>query len=234
MTTKLPPLESLSTLLSGVVGSAAYGMAIPGASDVDRLGVYALPTELFLGLNPPLDKDVSVVQNDPDIAFHEAGKFARLALNGNPSVNELLWLEDYETTTPLGLSLVQIRKSFLAAYRIRQAYIGYAMSQFQRLSSTGRFASKQRSRAPKHARHMLRLLDQGFELWRTGHLTVRVADPQYYIDEGAKLAADPELARDILLRAQERFVGVTSALPEHPNEAVVEDWLQQVRRQHLS
>ncbi len=41
-----------AVLLSGIVGSTAYGLAGPG-SDVDRLGMFAAPTLDLLRLDPP-------------------------------------------------------------------------------------------------------------------------------------------------------------------------------------
>ena len=86
-----------NVLLSGVVGSVAYGLDTED-SDVDRLGVFAAPTERLLGLHPPKP---SIVSSKPDATFHEAGKFASLALNVNPTITELMWLPDdlYETRT---------------------------------------------------------------------------------------------------------------------------------------
>ena len=65
---QVPP----NVLLSGIVGSVAYGLDTED-SDVDRLGVFAAPTERLLGLHPPKP---SVVSSKPDATFHEAGKFA--------------------------------------------------------------------------------------------------------------------------------------------------------------
>ena len=92
----IPP----NVLLSGIVGSTAYGLATED-SDVDRLGVFAAPTERLVGLHPP---QPSVVSSKPDATFHEAGKFAALALKVNPTITELMWLPDdlYETRTGLG------------------------------------------------------------------------------------------------------------------------------------
>jgi hypothetical protein len=222
-----------TVLLSGIVGSTAYGLAGPD-SDIDRLGVFAAPTVAFHGLHPPIGKSASVVRNNPDTTYHEAGKLATLCLSGNPTVTELLYLDAYEVTTSLGLELVDIRSSFHSAKRTRDAYFGYATAQFQRLLNTGQFQSKMRKRASKHGRHLLRLLDLGYELYTTGHLPIRVVDPQRYVDFGDLVAENPEAARPALAEAQERFDSARSALPERPDEAVVERWLLRVRDAHYA
>src|SRR5208282_4960906 len=96
-----------NVLLSGIVGSVAYGLDTED-SDVDRLGVFAAPTERLLSLHPPKP---SVVFCKPHATCHEAGKFAALALKVNPTITELMWLPDdlYETRTPLGDALIGIR-----------------------------------------------------------------------------------------------------------------------------
>ena len=111
-----------NTLLLGLVGSAAYGLAA-AESDVDRLGVFAAPTAAFHGLRPPLDRAATVVRHDPDQTVHEARKLATLCLNSDPTVTELLWLPDelYEVRTELGAELVGIRCAFASAPRVRDA-----------------------------------------------------------------------------------------------------------------
>jgi hypothetical protein len=220
-------------LLSGIVGSTAYGLSHPG-SDIDRLGVYAAPTEAFHGLHLPIDRQATQGGHDPDVTMHEARKLAMLCLGGNPTVTEIMWLPDdlYEERTPLGDELIGIRMAFASAKRIRDAYFGYATSQLHRLVETGQFQSKMRARSAKHGRHLLRLLDQGFGFYATGHLTIRVDDPQRYIDFGEAVAADPERARPALAEAEAKFDSVRSPLPDEPDERVVEDWLLRVRAAH--
>ncbi|CAL9609716.1 nucleotidyltransferase domain-containing protein [Streptomyces sp. enrichment culture] len=219
-----------NVLLSGVVGSTAYGFAHAG-SDVDRLGLFAAPTEELHGLRPPKESHVTT---DPDRTLHEAGKWCRLALSGNPTVMELVWLPDalYEVRTPLGDELIGIRTSFLSARRVRDAYLGYATQQFRRLLARGdgSFSADTRKRTAKHARHLKRLCEQGYELHRTGRLTVRVDDPAAYHAFGEQVAADPEAAEPLLSRFETAFAETPSALPEEPDEAAAEAWLRRVRR----
>lgn len=224
----------MNVLLQGIVGSVAYGLAGPD-SDVDRLGLFAAPTEEFFGLYLPVDKAATVVHNDPDTTVHEARKYVMLALGGNPTVSELMWLpgELYEVRTELGDELIRIRTAFLSAQRVRDAYFGYATSQFHRLLTTGQFQSKMRKRQSKYGRHLLRLLDQGFALYTSGRLPIRVEDPQRYIAFGERVAEDPEMARPALVEAEARFDAATSPLPDRPDEATVEAWLLRVRERYL-
>ncbi|SEQ15149.1 hypothetical protein SAMN04487983_1003188 [Streptomyces sp. yr375] len=218
-------------LLSGIVGSTAYGLAHEG-SDVDRLGMFATPTEDLHGLSRPQESHVSTA---PDRTLHEAAKWCRLALGGNPTVMELVWLPDelYEVRTPLGDELIALRTTLLSAGRVRDAYLGYATQQFRKLQnrSEGDRAGDTRNRTAKHARHLKRLCTQGYELYATGQLTIRVEDPESYHRFGRQVAADPEAALPLLRGFGDAFAETRSALPEQPDEAAADAWLRRVRRQ---
>jgi hypothetical protein len=215
-------------LLAGVVGSTAYGLAGPG-SDIDRLGVFAAPTTAWHGLTPPTE---SVVSAKPDATYHEARKFAQLALAGNPTVSELMWLGSYETSTPLGEELVGIRTAFLSAPRTRDAYLGYATQQFKRLEGRGdgSFSADTRKRIAKHARHLRRLCHQGFGLYATGVLQIRLANPRECLDFGERVAGgDLDAARQMLAHYEHLFDTTPTVLPAEPDAATVEAWLLRVR-----
>lgn len=218
-----------NVLLSGIVGSTAYGLDRPG-SDIDRLGIFAAPTEQLHGLQQPVQ---SHVFTEPDHTLHEAAKWCRLALGGNPTVMELVWLpgELYEVRTALGDELIGLRSAFLSARRVRAAYLGYATQQFQRLRdrADGSFSADTRKRTAKHARHLMRLCHQGLELYTTGHLTLRVDDPDTYHEFGERVAADALVALPLLNEYEAAFNETGGVLPAEPDEAAVEDWLRRVR-----
>ena len=224
-----------NVLLSGIVGSTAYGLATDD-SDVDRLGVFAARTERLLGLHPVQQ---SVVSSKPDATYHEAGKFAALALKVNPTITELMWLPDelYETRTGQGSALIAIRRSFLSRKAVRNAYLGYATQQFRRLENRGdgSFSADTRKRTAKHARHLYRLHAQGIMLWQTGHLTVRLPHGDAVLCRafGEDVAAgDLEAGRRVIAWAEHIFDTSQTPLPERPDESAAEAWLQEVRRAH--
>lgn len=212
----------MNVLLAGVVGSTAYGLAHQG-SDVDRLGMFAAPTVELHGLRRPRE---SHVRTGPDITLHEAGKAVRLILSCNPTAGELLWLEEYETRTPLGDELIAIRRTLLSRRAVRDAYLGYATQQFRKLLT--RDPSTDHARAAKHARHLVRLVGQAEELHRTGHLTIRLPDPDRVRALGEEYARHPERAQSLLTDAEERLAG-PGVLPSAPDEAAAEAWLRRVR-----
>ncbi|MGW7006642.1 DNA polymerase beta superfamily protein [Streptomyces sp. NPDC054933] len=218
----------MHVLLSGTVGSTAYGLAHEG-SDIDRLGVFAAPTEAFHGLHRPAESHVTT---RPDRTLQEAAKYCRLALGGSPTVTELIWLpgELYDVRTPLGDELIGLRRAFLSAKAVRDSYLGYATQQFRKLRSRadGQPHAETRRRAEKHARHLVRLLEQGEELHRTGRLTIALADPDRVRAMGERIAVEPDHAVPLLSRAEESFTR-SGALPAAPDEAAAEAWLRTVR-----
>ena len=223
----------MHVLLSGIVGSVAYGLAGPG-SDVDRIGVFAAPTVAFHGLHPPRE---SVVTTDPDVTLHECAKYCRLGLSGNPTATELMWLPDdcYETRTEFGDRLIAIRSAFLSAPRVRDAYLGYATQQFRKLTTRSADGSTGGSRrSAKHARHLARLLHQGRVLYATGVLEIRLADPEWFRAFGERVAGGALDEAEALVAAAERdFDRIRTPLPDRPDEETVERWLLDVRAAHL-
>lgn len=222
----------MNTLLSGIVGSTAYGLAHAG-SDVDRLGVFAVDTVKLHGLSRPPE---SRVTTDPDVTMHEAAKWCRLALAGNPTVMELVWLPEelYTVKTGLGEELINIRSAFLSAQRVRNAYFGYATQQFRKLESRGdgTFGADLAKRTEKHARHLARLLIQGLNLWETGYLPIRLEHPEPVVSFGERVAAgDIDVARALMSKFEDEFDSKRTVLPSEPDEATVEGWLLDVRRE---
>ncbi|MFG3050912.1 DNA polymerase beta superfamily protein [Kitasatospora sp. NPDC048239] len=224
-------LFSGTVLLSGVVGSTAYGFAHAG-SDIDRLGLFAAPTEEFHGLHRPAESHVTT---EPDLTLHEAAKWCRLALTCNPTASELVWLPDdlYEVRTPLGEELIAIRDTFLSARAVRSSYLGYADQQFRKLLARDTADPATRRRAAKHARHLVRLVEQGVRLHATGENVVRLPDPERVRDLGERIADRPATAERLLADADERLTG-PGVLPSSPDPRPAEAWLRRVRAAHYT
>jgi predicted nucleotidyltransferase len=217
-------------ILSGIVGSTAYGLAREG-SDVDRIGIFVAPTLAVAGLDWSPDQE-SRASNNPDVTQHEVGKVLRLMLRCNPTVLEVLYLTEYETLTEEGAFLVDCRHLFLSEKCVRDAYGGYAKAQATKLASRddGFFSSNVKNRTAKHGRHLLRLLRQGRELLETGSLTVRVPDPSEY---WAFDTLSPAEMLEVYAHEVDVFNATASVLPERPNRAAVSALLDEIRAAHL-
>ena len=220
----------INILLAGIVGSTAYGMAGPD-SDVDKLGIFAHPTERLFDFTKPRG---SLTQTQPDVTYHEADKACQLLLGCNPTIMEVLWLDSYTHQTPLGRELVALRAGFLSARRVKDAYLGYATGQFRKFTAGGgrRFAPDiPARRTAKHARHLMRLVDQGYTLLTTGQLQIRLENPQTYLDFGEQIAVHPELAAPFMAASEARFATARAVLPDEPDAQAAQDWVYRVRRE---
>lgn len=223
-----------SVLLAGIAGSTAYGLAGPD-SDLDYIGMYAAPTNDFHGLKQPVESWTSTA---PDGAYHEAGKYCRLALAGNPTVQELMWLpeEVYVARSDLGDELIGIRSAFLSAKRVRNTYLGYAAGQLRWLEE--RMVHRAARDVPdrklaKRARHLLRLCHQGLNLYRSGVLEIRLPDAAPFFEFGDRVAAgDIDHARLTMTTYEAMFDAVRSPLPDEPDRPLVDRWLHAVRDAH--
>lgn len=229
-------MSDWTPILSGIVGSTAYGLAGP-ASDVDRIAFAAAPTVEFHGLNPPTGRHASRVTTSPDVAVHEIGKAVALLLSCNPTVNELLYLPDelIEVRHPLADELIGMRRLLLSTRGVRSAYLGYSNQQFTRLKNRadGTFSSDVRRRTAKHGRHLWRLCTQAQELHVTGTLNVRLPNPEICREFGERIVADPdrglEVAQTMLAGTATVLDSTPSALPAQPDLAAAEAFLVRVR-----
>ncbi|QIG58759.1 tRNA nucleotidyltransferase [Gordonia phage DatBoi] len=220
------------TLLSGVVGSQAYGLATP-ESDVDTMSVHVEPTMNLLGIDKAPEPTIET--KNPDSVSHEIGKFLYLSLQGNPNILEFLWLGAWIIEDEFGDRLIDIREDFLSI-QVRERYLGYAKNQFKKFASGGRFSNVPANRIEKNARHMLRLVQQGSTIWETGTVEVRVENPGALRAEAEYIARGDNGAKYALsvIEDAERFFDETPTnLPAEPRRDRAEALLADIRRANL-
>src|SRR3990167_4420357 len=164
-------------ILSGITGSVAYGLDTKD-SDEDIKGIYILPTRKILSVGFNLDKTTKD-HTEPDWVYHEVGKFIKLAMAGNPTILEMLWLNEYLVLNKFGKMLVDNRHLFISEKAVRSAYSGYVFSQARKLKARGgTYGNGRNKRYKKHTRHLFRLLIQGKQLLESGTMDVRVTQEQ--------------------------------------------------------
>lgn len=227
--------EGIRTILRGVVGSKAYGLD-HADSDTDRMEVFAAPALDIAGLDWHSSKDSQAIQGPEgdDFSAHEVGKFVRLALKSNPTVSELLWLDEYEVVDESGDRLIEARKLFLSVNGVRSAYLGYANAQFTKFSASVLYGSGIPKR--KHARHCLRLLRQGLGILQTGEIQLKVRNPAEYF------AMDDMTDDQVVTRLQQEFNAVeyqladmhNFAVPDEPDRKEISLLLREIRLNHLT
>lgn len=212
-------------ILEGITGSKAYGLDTE-SSDTDIKGIYVAPTEQILGLGNVKE---TIDHTDPDWVYHEVGKFIQLAMKGNPTILELLFLDGYLELTKFGKMLVDNRHHFLNNV-IYKSYGGYALSQARKLNARGgTYGSGRGNRYEKHTRHCFRLLYQGKELLETGNLTVRVT-PSMREELFAIGKAEPNEIIDRFEKEFADFDKIKSVLPDEPNKEEINKILLKIRK----
>lgn len=221
-------------VLEGVTGSTAYGLNTKN-SDIDLKGIYVLPTRdvLKMGFD---QKHTTIDSTNPDVVYHEVGKFMKLVVSGNPTVTELLYLNEYTHLSPIGQMLIDNRDAFLSTKAVMNAYRGYAFSQAKRLNNRTEqgldgYDSSLKNRFAKHTRHCFRLLMQARQLLETGTLDVKVTPEQreYLFAMGEK-AADEVV--DEFMRQDSEFENIVSVLPDEPDYERLNNLLYEIRMKH--
>ena len=115
-----------------LVGSHAYGTNLP-TSDKDYAGVFIPPIEYYFGVQA---FDLLNEQKENDKAYYSLRKFVHLALQNNPNVLEILFVDDskllkYEPSFEL---IKEYRDKFLSQ-RCLKTYMGYAQAQLYRIKN---------------------------------------------------------------------------------------------------
>ncbi len=180
----------------------------------------------------------SRVRGGPDFCSHEIHKFLTLALGCNPTVIELLFLDDYEYVSSDFLELIEMRSAFLSTKKVRNAYGGYVLGQAKRLKSRvdsglEGFDPDLKKRTKKHARHCFRLLFQCEALLRTGEVVIDVSDIREEIFEAGEICVRDESAFfDLIAEKVQGLDLVESVLPLYADRDRIEDWLIEFRRNH--
>jgi predicted nucleotidyltransferase len=186
-----------TTILRGLVGSSVHGLVLDGTDDRDEMGVCVEPRRYVVGFGKfeqwvyrsAAEREGSTGARsragDLDLTIYSLRKWARLALQGNPTVLLLLYLPDNAVVirTSVGQQLQKLAPAF-ASRHAGKRFLGYLEAQRQRL--VGERGQRDVNRVDliekfgydtKYAMHMLRLGHQGVEFLQSGRLTLPMQEP---------------------------------------------------------
>jgi len=185
-------IEPMAASLSNIILEVRYGSDVYGTttstSDNDIRGIYVPSINAHLSLN-----DYNTYQKITgiyDTVLHPIKKYVRLAINSNPSCIEWLFVPDDKVLyiNEAGNLLVENRNLFITK-QVYNRYTGFARSELRRVKEiTGRAGQKRKllfdlyGYDPKAAMNVLRLLEQGAELLRTGFLSMPRPNKDLLID----------------------------------------------------
>jgi uncharacterized protein len=186
-----------NTILRGLVGSTVHGLVLSGTDDRDEMGVCVEPRRYVVGFGKfehwvyrsAAEREghpgARSQAGDLDLTIYSLRKWARLALQGNPTVLLLLYLPDDALVirTSVGEELQKLAPAF-ASRHAGNRFLGYLEARRQRLvgergqRDVNRFELvEQFGYDTKYAMHMLRLGHQGVEFLESGRLTLPMREP---------------------------------------------------------
>jgi predicted nucleotidyltransferase len=116
-------------LFRAIAGSHSYGLAGPG-SDQDIRGIYAVPAEEFLSLQPP---PAQISDERSDIVYFALHRYLALAANANPNILELLYTPSdcVLFQAPEFEVLLKHRADFVTR-KTYETFVAYGMTQIKR------------------------------------------------------------------------------------------------------
>lgn len=169
------------------VGSTAHGIALEGTDDLDLTVVRIEPwQELVTGSE---SRQSMMIRTQPDgvrsrmgdidLQVYTARKFARLAIGGNPSILNVLYVPNYHHQSEGWKQLRLGLQRFTPSRRAGSAYLGYMRQQMERWQ--GLRGQKNVSRPElveaygfdtKYAAHIIRLGFQGATFMREARIPI--------------------------------------------------------------
>ncbi len=244
---KWKDMAEKNTILRVLVGSEAYGVAETGSSDRDEKGVCIEPFEAHVGLHPfeqyrfrtaterTGEKDAPSGPGDLDLEIYSLKKFIKLALKGNPSIVEILFLKSYVEWNSLGIKLQELAP-LIVSKNCGKAYLGYMRAQRAKLVKKESTEGTERAELvakfgydTKYAGHMVRLGMLGVELLRTGRIVLPMvpaeADVIVHIRKGEYPIEEVLETSDVLEATLIDLLDNQNTVPELPNEKLVEKWM---------
>ncbi len=243
-------------ILRTQVGSGVHGTAVSGQDDRDEMGICLEPPQFVTGLarvpngtggrgpsvpfgqyerHTAWDRPGGVAERsgagDLDVVIYSARKWARLALDGNPTVLLVLFVPDEEVVfrNEAGAELVANAGRFVSKLAAAR-FLGYLRGQRARICGHSSRPELVAAHGfdTKHAMHALRLGMQGAELLATGRITLPVPEPGLAFLRSVRQGAVP-LPRVLeeVAAAEARLAALrdSAGVPEQPDRAWVDGWL---------
>lgn len=183
-----------NTILRTLDGSGVHGLAVPGVSDRDEIGVFIEPAQHVIGLAGAIDHYVWRGQpeghrskaDDAEGTLYSLRKFLHLVVAGNPNLLVPLYAPESSVyaSTALGVELRGLAAVIVSQQAVRR-FLGFLDSQVDQLRGEGR-----KHRIPvrtelieqwgfdtKAASHAYRLGAEAVELAEDGTLTLPMRSP---------------------------------------------------------
>lgn len=118
-------------------GSHAYGLNTP-TSDLDIKGICIEPLEYHLGFAKNFEQHIQEASkgHPNDLVIYSFKKFAKLAVDANPTIIECLFVQDEDVIfcNEYGQEIRDFRQNFLSS-KAKHTFLGFARSQLKRIKT---------------------------------------------------------------------------------------------------
>jgi predicted nucleotidyltransferase len=243
--TGFPHLDGLIHVFVG--GSELHGAKIKDTDDLDIYGVYLEPPELVVGLEKgeffvwsTAGDERRNGPDDIDVCLYSLRKWAGLAAKGNPTALHFLFAQNY-TPNPLHWETVLKSRQIFLSRKAATQFRGFADAQVRRLQGIGSGKKGQRHEliGPhgydiKAAMHVIRLLNEGIELMRSGSITLPRPDKDLLVTirTGHYGSLDRVLSLANVLFAELEQAQARSTLPDEVDRLRISKLVSNVYLEH--
>lgn len=221
-------------------GSHAYGTDTE-ESDKDYKGIVIPPMEYHIGLHTFKSvqietgaKDEKNTRDDIDITLYSLKEFTRLALNSNPNIIEMLYVE--EDSIIVDYKPLRCHRDMFLTDKLRKSYGGFGVSMMRRMEK----AIAKGEYDGKTLMNILRILESGRDAMLTGTLQTKRPNAEAllsirHLGLDMKYDSHVEFITKLMDSKYGEFKQAEegSVLPSKPKHSEVEDLLMELTKQHL-
>ena len=223
-----------------VVGSTLAGLSL-GNGDRDEMGICIEPRDAVTGLDyfkfykwRSQPEGTPSGPGDLDLTVYGLRHWMRLAVNGNPTILDLLFVpKELRIIDGLLADAIRSLRETLISKRAADAYLGYLTAQRQRMLGErgGRRVTRPLNNYgydSKYASHMVRLGFQGVQLLKEGWIDLPMRGEALEFCRAVKrgeLELPKVIERTEALEAELVTLRATSPLPENPDFVRLNDFL---------
>lgn len=229
-----------------LAGSHIHGLNVP-ESDRDEEAIVIEPLDEAWRLGKPWE-DLVIETPELDVKYFSLRKWVMMACNGNPNSLLPLFAPDSHVIhwNALGTQLVEMREHFISKQAIK-SHLGYMQGQrtsmLNQIACHGEVGKSGDHGRPRHdlcekygydtkfAMHLLRLAIQGLELASSGRITLPMVDGDretlLEVRRG-EMSLKEVLGWAEFLEGQMKAAFDSSSLPDKPNVAIIEEWMQRI------
>lgn len=240
--------QTAMEILRCEVGSSAHGVSLQGKDDFDMMAIAVERPRFVLGTGSfehkiyrtaeirEGKKSVPSQPGDIDLTVYSLRKFARLAAQGNPTIQMMLYGPVLHST-PAG-DLLRANRHLFASKQVGERFLGYMIAQRERLrGERGQMRTTRQELIDAHgfdtkyAMHVLRLGYQGVQFLSTGVIPVPIDDPYRKFLIGVRLGHQDLKSVVTLadvLEGELKGLLDSSEMPAHPNYEAIDNLLIEI------